>query len=93
MRVDRRRAQSLQRGAHRRLFGAEGVFTRAGDFRPVEVVPDTEVRERLFRHKVLRLLEDEGALGPEVVENLLSWKHPGFGAHAKPWRATSLFLP
>jgi len=66
---------------HSHLLISWGVFTRAGDFRPVEAVPDAEVLERLFRHKVLRLLQDEGAIGPEVVANLLSWKHTGFGAH------------
>lgn len=31
--------------------------------------------ERLFRHKILHLLKEEGAIDAAVVENLLSWPH------------------
>lgn len=51
-----------------------------GEFRPITAVPSAEVLDRQFRHKVLRLLQHEGAIGPDVVGNLPPWKHTGFGA-------------
>ena len=47
----------------------------------MEVTPDPDILEKLFRHKVLRLLLDEGAIDEQVVANLLAWPHTGFGAH------------
>ena len=44
-------------------------------------MPDPETVARLFRHKVLRLLLEEGAIEEHVVRNLLAWPHTGFGAH------------
>ena len=57
-----------------------GLFTRDGTFLPVEVTPDPDILEKLFRHKVLRLLLDEGAIDEQVVANLLA-PPTGFGAH------------
>ena len=47
----------------------------------MEAAPDPETLARLFRHKVLRLLLDAGAIDQAVVANLLAWPHTGFGAH------------
>jgi hypothetical protein len=47
----------------------------------VDITPDPEVLAKLFRHKVLRLLQDEEAIDEHVVANLLAWPHTGFGAH------------
>ena len=46
----------------------------------MEAVPSAEDLEKLFRHKVLRMLLDEEAIDDSVVKNLLSWAHTGFGA-------------
>ncbi len=35
----------------------------------------------LYRHKVMRLLQDEGLLSDERTELLLSWRHTGFSVH------------
>ena len=66
---------------HIHLLVSWGVFNREGSFIPVEMVPDPETLARLFRHRVLRLLLDEGAIDQAVVANLLAWPHTGFGAH------------
>jgi hypothetical protein len=58
-----------------------GLFRRDGSFIPVEETPDPETVARLFRHKVLRMLLEEGAIEEHVVGNLLAWPHTGFGAH------------
>jgi len=36
---------------------------------------DEHAAELLFRHKVIRLLQDEGLLSEERTELLLSWRH------------------
>jgi hypothetical protein len=41
----------------------------------------TAAAERLFRHKVLAMLRDEGLVTQERIELLLSWRHSGFSAH------------
>jgi len=58
-----------------------GLFRRDGSFIPVKETPDPETVARLFRHKVLRMLLEEGAIEERVVGNLLAWPHTGFGAH------------
>lgn len=61
-----------------------------GEF--VEGAPDPETVARLFRHKVLRMLLEEGAIEEGVVRHLLARPHTGFGAHVSrqiPADATS----
>ena len=47
---------------------------------PVPYV-DEHSAELLFRHKVMRLLQDEGLLSEERTQLLLSWRHTGFSVH------------
>ncbi len=47
---------------------------------PVPYV-DERSAELLYRHKVMRLLQDEGLLSEERTELLLSWRHTGFSVH------------
>ena len=49
----------------------------------MEVTPEPDILEKLFRHKVLRLRLNEGAIDEQVVANLLAWPHTGFGAHGR----------
>ncbi|HEV8628990.1 MAG TPA: transposase, partial [Thermoanaerobaculia bacterium] len=42
---------------------------------------DTVAAERLFRHKVIALLRDEGLLSEERIALLLSWRNSGFSVH------------
>ena len=42
---------------------------------------DEHSAELLYRHKVMRLLQDEGLLSDERTELLLSWRHTGFSVH------------
>jgi len=66
---------------HVHLLISWGLFRRDGSFTPVEGTPDPETVARLFRHKVLRMLLEEGAIEERVVRNLLAWPHTGFGTH------------
>lgn len=47
---------------HMHLLISWGLFTQDGTFFPVDATPDPEILEKLFRHKVLRLLLDAGAI-------------------------------
>ena len=51
-----------------------------GEWIPVAFV-DERSAELLFRHKVIRLLQDEGLLSDERTQLLLSWRHTGFSVH------------
>jgi hypothetical protein len=42
---------------------------------------DEHSAELLFRHNVMRLLQDAGLLTEERTELLLSWRHNGFSIH------------
>jgi len=66
---------------HVHLLVSWGLFRRDGSFIPIEGTPDPETVARLFRHKVLRMLLEEGAIDEHVVGNLLAWPHTGFGTH------------
>ena len=45
---------------------------------------DTQPLEEFFRHKVIKLLVDEGLLGNKLAENMLRWKRSGFSVYKGP---------
>jgi hypothetical protein len=59
---------------------SRGGWTREWEWVAVPYV-DEHAAELLFRHKVIRLLQDEGLLSEERTELLLSWRHTGFSVH------------
>jgi hypothetical protein len=65
---------------HVHALVSRGGWTRDGEWMPVPYV-DERSAELLFRHKVMRLLQDEGLLSEERSELLLSWRHTGFSVH------------
>ena len=65
---------------HIHMLLTDGGFDEAGRFVRREPAPE-DVLEDLFRHRVFRFLLDEDAVAEEVVENLLTWRHSGFGVH------------
>ncbi len=66
---------------HAHLLVSWGLFRRDRSFMPVEGAPEPETVARLFRHRVMRMLLDEGAIEETVVQNLLAWPHTRFGTH------------
>jgi len=40
--------------------------------------------ERLFRHKVLRMLLDKGRMNPEIIGIMDRWRHSGFNVYRGP---------
>jgi hypothetical protein len=59
---------------------SRGGWTRDWQWIPLAYV-DESAAELLFRHKVMRMLQEEGLLTEERTELLLSWGHKGFSVH------------
>jgi hypothetical protein len=53
----------------------DGGWLPNGNFRHL-LVFDCPAVEKLFRDEALRLLVARGKISEEVVENLLTWRHP-----------------
>ena len=67
---------------HVHALVSRGGWTRDWQWVGVPYV-DERSAELLFRHKVLRLLQDEGLLSEERTNLLLSWRHTGFSVHTQ----------
>ena len=67
---------------HVHALVSRGGWTRGWEWVPVPYV-DEHAAELLFRHKVLRLLQEDGLLSEERTELLLSWRHTGFSVHTR----------
>src|SRR5713226_81576 len=65
---------------HLHCLVTDGCFLPNGWF---YVLPEIDVRklEKLFQHKVLKLLLKEKRISKEWVEKLLSWRNSGFNIH------------
>jgi hypothetical protein len=66
---------------HLHMIVSWGCFDAGGTFYAVRNVPDVDMIEQVFRHKVFRMLLDEGAVTEELVSDLLAWRHSGFSAY------------
>jgi hypothetical protein len=67
---------------HVHALVSRGGWTRGWQWVPVPYI-DEHAAELLFRHKVLRLLQDQGLLSEERTDLLLSWRHTGFSVHTR----------
>jgi hypothetical protein len=65
---------------HVHALVSRGGWTSDWEWVPVAYV-DEHAAELLFRHKVMRMLQEEGLLTEERTELLLSWRHTGFSVH------------
>ena len=65
---------------HVHALVSRGGWTRAWKWVPLAYV-DEHAAELLYRHEVMRMLQDEGLLTEERSELLLSWRHTGFSVH------------
>ena len=65
---------------HVHALVSRGGWTRDWEWIPLAYV-DEHAAELLYRHKVMRLLQDVGLLTEERTELLLSWRHTGFSVH------------
>jgi len=65
---------------HVHALVSRGGWKHSGEWVPIGYV-DEHAAELLFRHKVIRLLQEEGLLSDERTQLLLSWRHTGFSVH------------
>ncbi|MBN1106677.1 MAG: transposase [Deltaproteobacteria bacterium] len=59
------------------VFYGSGWFT-------VAPALDTVALEKIFQHKVLKMLWRKGKITGKVVKLILSWRHSGFSVHCGP---------
>jgi hypothetical protein len=67
---------------HVHAIATRGGWDRSGTWHGVAYVDQTAA-ELLFRHKVVKLLRQEGLLSEKRIELLLSWQHTGFGVRGE----------
>ena len=65
---------------HIHALASRGGWTPDGRWVPVPFI-DSGAAEKVFRHKVMRFLKDEGLLSEERAKMLLSWGRSGFSVH------------
>ena len=65
---------------HVHAIGTRGGWDAEGRFVPMPFV-STAAAEKLFRHKVIAMLREDGLLTEEPIELLMSWRHSGLSAH------------
>jgi hypothetical protein len=68
---------------HTHLIITWGGWLESGLFVHAPPLPD-DVLEKLFKHRVFRMLLDEEAVSQDVVESMLQWPHSGFDAFTGP---------
>jgi len=68
---------------HIHLLMAWGVFYPNNSYKGVSRIPKDSI-QKIFIHKVFKLLLKEDAITPDVVENMKSWPHSGFHTWVGP---------
>lgn len=78
---------------HRHILVSDGCFHVNGMF-SVSATVDTNALERIFRHKVLRMLRAKGKITRDMITLLDKWRHTGFnvfsGPRILPWYEKSM---
>ncbi|MHB8281128.1 MAG: transposase, partial [Candidatus Humimicrobiaceae bacterium] len=79
---------------HMHILAADGCFSGDGFFYAPAINIDTATLEKLFIHKIFKMLLAKGLMGKRTIDLILSWRHTGFGVycgkriHSKEARAT-----
>ena len=66
---------------HMHILAADGCFGRDGLFYVPSINIDTVSLEKLFVHKIFKMLLKKGLITERVIELISSWKHTGFGVY------------
>jgi len=66
---------------HVHAVTSAGCFDKDGTFYRIPCMPDEEQLEKLFMHKVLKMMMSLDKIDEDVVERLTSWTHSGFNVH------------
>jgi len=68
----------LASGPHMHILAADGCFSGDGFFYTPGIDIDTESLEKLFIHKIFKLLLSKGLITKRTIS---SWRHTGFGIY------------
>jgi len=68
---------------HAHCLASRGVWDEKGQWLPVPYI-DTNAAEKLFAHKILRLLRSQDLLSDERMQLLLSFRNSGFSVDTSP---------
>ena len=66
---------------HRHILAADGCFSSDGFFYAPSISIDTASLEKLFVHKIFKMLLRKGLITKRIVELIGTWKHTGFGVY------------
>ena len=69
--------------SHLHVLASDGCFYGQGMFR---VAPRFETKdlEKIFRHKVFKMMLSKGKITQELVDMLMTWRHSGFNVFSGP---------
>ena len=68
---------------HLHILVSDGCFHKNGMF-SVSPAVDTKSIEKIFRHKVLKMLLSKGRITQDMIRLLDKWRHTGFNVYAEP---------
>jgi len=68
----------LSTGPHIHILAADGCFCPDGFFYAPSINIDTDSIEKLFIHRIFKLLYNKGLITEGVAELISSWRHTGF---------------
>jgi hypothetical protein len=71
----------LSTGPHIHMLSADGCFSDDGFFYAPSINIDTDLIEKLFIHRIFKLILKKGLITERVVELISSWRHTGFSTY------------
>jgi len=72
----------LASGPHMHILAADGCFCGDGFFYAPPISIDTASLEKLFVHKIFKMLLKKGLITERVIELISSWRHTGFSVYS-----------
>jgi hypothetical protein len=65
---------------HIHAIVSDGLFAKTATF---YVMPEVDLKplEEIFRANVFKMLKEEGKIGDDLINKLMSWRHSGFSVH------------
>ena len=64
------------------ILAADGCFSGDGFFYVPSIDIDTASLEKLFVHKIFKMLLRKGLITERIIELISSWRHTGFSVYS-----------
>jgi len=64
------------------ILAADGCFSSDGFFYAPSTSIDTTSLEKLFAHKIFKMLLKKGLITERIIELISSWRHTGFSVYS-----------